>query len=87
MQGWEITNKDLELVGQLMEANLFPNRPRLSKELCLLWNWLASNGQFKDMACRSLLWKLEFPHRAGPKRCSSLGSNKAVRPTFTFCQP
>jgi len=59
VQGREITKNDIELVRRLIEANLSRNRTQLSKELCLLWNWRAGNGQFKDMACRNLLLKLE----------------------------
>src|SRR4030066_93046 len=55
IQGREITQDDIELVRRLIEANPCRNRTRLSKELCLLWNWRAANGQIKDMACRSLL--------------------------------
>ena len=58
-QGQEITKDDIGLVQRLIEANPSWNRTRLSKELCLLWNWHAANGQIKDMACRTLLLKLE----------------------------
>jgi hypothetical protein len=59
VQGREITKDDVELIRRLIEANPSWNRTKLSKELCLLWNWCAANGQIKDMACRSLLRKLE----------------------------
>lgn len=59
VQGREITSEDIGLVRQLIETNPFWNRTRLSKELCLLWNWRAPNGQIKDMACRTFLCKLE----------------------------
>jgi hypothetical protein len=59
VQGREITKDDVELVRRLIEANPLWNRTRLSKDLCLLWDWRASNGQLKDMACRALLAKLE----------------------------
>lgn len=59
IQGRETTPDDIELVRQLIAANPVWNRKRLSKELCLLWNWRAANGQIKDMACRSFLLKLE----------------------------
>jgi hypothetical protein len=59
VQGREITKDDIELVRRLIEANPSRNRTQLSKELCLLWNWRAKNGQIKDMACRTLLMKLE----------------------------
>jgi len=69
IQGREITQDDIELVRRLIEANPCRNRTRLSKELCLLWNWRAANGQIKDMACRTLLSKLELRgHITLPKR-------------------
>jgi len=76
VQGREITQDDIELVRQLIEADPSRNRTRLSKELCLLWNWRAANGRIKDMACRSLLSKLEqrghvtLPGRQTPGRGS-----------------
>jgi hypothetical protein len=59
-EGRKISKDDIELVRRLIEANPSRNRTWLSKELCLLWNWLAANGQIKDMACRTLLSKLEL---------------------------
>jgi hypothetical protein len=59
IQGREITLADIRSIGRLIEANPSWNRTRLSKELCLLWDWRGANGQIKDMACRSLLAKLE----------------------------
>lgn len=34
-------------------------RTRLSRELCAWWGWCNAAGRLKDMACRSLLLKLE----------------------------
>jgi hypothetical protein len=82
VQGREITKDDIGLVRRLIESNPSRNRTRLSKDLCLLWNWRASNGQLKDMACRTLLLKLEqrghitLPRRRTPGR----GSRKASIP-------
>ena len=59
VQGREITRDDVELIRRLIEANPSLNRTRLSKELSLLWDWRAANGRIKDMACRTLLLKLE----------------------------
>ncbi len=82
VQGREITKDDIELVRRLIEANPPRNRTRLSKDLCLLWNWRASNGQLKDMACRTLLSKLEQRgHIALPKqRTPGRGSWKVSIP-------
>ena len=35
------------------------HRTRLSRELCGLWGWRNEAGQIKDMACRTLLLKLQ----------------------------
>ena len=59
IQGREITHDDIESVRRLIKANPSWKRTRLSKELCVLWDWRAANGQMKDMACRSFLLKLE----------------------------
>lgn len=59
IQGREITHDDIESVRRLVKANPSWKRTRLSKELCVLWNWRAANGQMKDMACRAFLLKLE----------------------------
>jgi hypothetical protein len=82
VQGWEITRDDIELVRWLIEANPSRNRTQLSKELCLLWNWRTANGQIKDMACRSLLRKLEQRgHITLPRpRTPGRGSHKVSIP-------
>ena len=81
-EGREITKDNIELVQRMIEADPSWNRTRLSKELCLLWDWRADNGQIKDMACRTLLLKLEqrghitLPRRRSPGR----GSRKVSIP-------
>ncbi|MBU4502049.1 MAG: DUF4338 domain-containing protein [Nanoarchaeota archaeon] len=59
IQGRKIAAKDIELVRQLINTNSSWGRTRLSKELCVLWNFKDGNGRLKDMACRNLLLKLE----------------------------
>ena len=58
-QGREITPEDIQLIQQLLADNPSWGRTRLSKELCKIWQWCKLNGQIKDIACRSLLLKLE----------------------------
>lgn len=55
----EITEYHIQTVKELIAGNPSWSRSRLSRELCLLWNWLYPSGQVKDMACRDLLLKLE----------------------------
>jgi len=50
---------DIGLIQQLLAENPGWGRSRLSIRLCELWGWRAANGQLKDMACRSLLLRLE----------------------------
>jgi len=59
IQGREVSSKDIEFIREMIKAHPFWGRTRLSKELALLWNWRAANGQLKDMACRTFLLKLE----------------------------
>jgi len=59
IQGREITPKDIEFIRKMIKAHPSRGRTQLSKELALLWNWRAANGQLKDMACHTFLLKLE----------------------------
>lgn len=59
IQGRTIRPEDLALIGAALAGPAGSNRTRLSRELCTVWNWRNGTGQLKDMACRSLLLKLE----------------------------
>ena len=59
IQGRKIAPKDIELIKKLISENPSRGRTRLSQELARMWNWRADSGRLKDMACRSLLLKLE----------------------------
>jgi hypothetical protein len=59
LQGRNITTADINGVRRLIEENPSFTRYRLSREICHLWNWKNAQGQIKDMACRTLLLKLE----------------------------
>lgn len=56
-----------------MEQNPTFSRYRISRQLCVLWNWRDPNGQIKDMAARTLLGKLDARGwiKLPPKRCAS----------------
>jgi hypothetical protein len=62
IQGRQLTAKDIGLIQGLMVEHRDWGRTRLSEELCRLWDWRNAQGRLKDMACRTLLLKLE---RAG----------------------
>jgi hypothetical protein len=59
IQGRTISTEDVEAIGALIAAYPTWHRTRLSQELCRRWDWVAANGQLKDMAARSLLRKLD----------------------------
>jgi len=62
LQGREVTTADIELIRAMLAAHPARGRTPLSAELCRRWDWRNARGQLKDMACRTLLLKLE---RAG----------------------
>jgi len=72
IQGRPVSAEDVALVRELIGAHPDWHRTRLSRELCEVWNWTDETGRRKDMACRTLLLKLErrglieLPHRRGP---------------------
>lgn len=59
IQGRAITSGDEALIRDLLTNNPSWNRSRLSRELCERWDWRNEKGRLKDMACRTLLLKLE----------------------------
>jgi hypothetical protein len=60
IQGRKITPADINLIKKLLADHPSWNRTKLSRELCKKWQWLRPDGQqLKDMACRTLLLKLE----------------------------
>ena len=79
VQNRELEAKDLEWIRQLIEAHPSWNRTRLSRHIAQAWQWRNQAGQLKDMACRTMLLKLEqkglicLPVRQRPSnnRCAS----------------
>ena len=59
IQGRRIGQPEVDLIRGLLSEHEDWRRTRLSRELCRAWNWRNAAGQPKDMACRSLLLKLE----------------------------
>ena len=62
IQGRTLSAEYLGLIRALLAEHPSWNRTRLSKHLCVEWDWRNAKGRLKDMACRTLLLKL---HRAG----------------------
>jgi hypothetical protein len=59
VQGRELEAKDLEWIRQLIDAHPSWNRTKLSGYIAQSWQWRNHAGQLKDMACRTMLLKLE----------------------------
>jgi hypothetical protein len=59
LQGRQLCGDDIDLIRQLIAAHPDWHRSRLSVELCRMWDWRTDKGLLKDMACRSMLRKLE----------------------------
>ena len=57
-----ISEADLSLIRETIDTHRGKSRTKLSKILCIRWNWFQPNGQTKDMACREILITL---HRKG----------------------
>jgi Domain of unknown function (DUF4338) len=74
IQGRAIRPEDVELIRAWLQTHPDSNRTRLSRELCVAWNWRNGAGRLKDMACRSLLLKLEARGqiRLPPRRTASV---------------
>jgi len=74
IQGRAIRPEDIALIRDWLQTHPDSNRTRLSRELCAAWNWRNGAGRFKDMACRSLLLKLEAQGqiRLPPRRTASV---------------
>ena len=72
IQGRELHAEDIGLIRNLLAEHPEWGRTRLSEELCRRWEWRNAQGRIKDMACRTLLLKLEraelirLPKRRGP---------------------
>lgn len=59
LQGRRISVDDIQFIRMLLSSYPEWNRTRLSKELCQHWDWRRETGALKDIACRSLLRRLE----------------------------
>lgn len=70
--GRPVGPKEVALVRSLLAEHPDWHRTQLSRELCRRWEWRNAAGQPKDMACRTLLLRLErmglivLPARRGP---------------------
>lgn len=76
IQGRSWSGEQLQQIGQWVAEHRNWSRYRLSRQLCVHWQWVRPNGPLADMAARSFLNKLdqrgliELPalRRASPNR-------------------
>ncbi len=57
--GREFTANELNLIRSLIKHNPKFNRMRLSKEVCMMLQWLKPDGELKDMSCRVAMLRME----------------------------
>jgi len=78
IQGRRLSAADLAQIRRLLAENPAWHRTRLSRELCALWRWRNAAGQFKDMACRTLLLKLQSRGLIGlpPRQHASVNGHR-----------
>lgn len=58
-RGKTATKQDIEYINRLIKENPEDSRWRLSKKLCIAWDWKQANGALRDMVCRGFLLELE----------------------------
>jgi hypothetical protein len=82
IQGRTVRPEDVALIRDWLQAHPDSNRTRLSRELCLAWNWRNGTGRLKDMAARSLLLKLEARGQVQlpPRRTASVNGLRNRHP-------
>ena len=91
IQGLYIGSSEMVLIRGLLADNPSWNRSRLSRELCERWDWRNGKGRLKDMACRTLLLKLErqgeirLPPRQRP--APNARRNRQITEVFHDCRP
>lgn len=84
VQGRTIEPEHLNQIRLLLAENPAWGRSQLSRALCQLWNWTDPAGRHKDMACRTMLLKLEAMGliTLPPRRMHGRGSRRHVEPDF-----
>ena len=88
VQGRRVNTADLALIGQWLLEEPSWHRTRLSRQLCEHWNWRNGIGRLKDMACRSLLLKLEARGllRLPPRRTASVNARRNRQLPVVRCE-
>lgn len=83
IQGRTLHPEDVAWIGAWLQAHPDSTRTRLSRELCVAWNWRNGVGRLKDMAARSLLLKLEAQGyiQLPPRRSASVNGLRNRHPS------
>lgn len=55
----EISQTDIVLINELIRIEGEKGRTHISRKLCKIWEWKTPNSQYRDIACRDLLRRLE----------------------------
>jgi len=76
IQGRQLSPYNLKTIRRLISENPDWNRTRLSQELCKRWKWRTDTGLLKDMACRTMLRKLEQKGLVTLPAPRKIGNNK-----------
>lgn len=82
IQGRYVSAQELAQIRAWLVAHPSWHRTRLSRELCELWGWRNEAGRLKDMACRTLLLKLEARGLIGlpPRQRASVNGTRNRNP-------
>ena len=57
--GRHFTADELQTIRHLIEAHPSASRAQLSRQVCVLFDWLKPNGQLKDMSCRVAMLRMQ----------------------------
>jgi len=57
--GRHFSPDELQTIRRLIEDNPHANRAQLSRQVCVLFDWLKPNGELKDMTCRVAMLRMQ----------------------------
>ncbi len=88
IQGRILSQEDINWIRGFIAEHPNWHRSRLSQEICRAWNWVNAKGMLKDMACRTMLLKLERLGclRLPAARSVCVGNSVRVRKPVTHSQ-
>lgn len=93
VQGRVLTPDHLQQVSALVATHPGASRRQLSQLLCARWDWRNDAGQFKDMAARTLMLKLQqrgliaLPARRQPPSTHRRGQGAELDLPLEFASP